>query len=245
VSRRAAVATALAWGVLNHGLFALAIGAMVCALYSGLTTGLGALEGASAWSANALLVAQFPLLHSFLLSRAGRARLQRLAPRAVARELAPTTFTILASLQVLATFVLWSPSGVVLWEAHGAVLWSARAFFAVSWILLVVALAHAGLHIQTGSVGWWSVVRGRQPSFGDFPTRGLFRLCRQPVYLAFALTLWAGPVYTLDRVVLASAWTAYCFTAPRLKERRYLSYYGERFARYRAAVPYILPRLKP
>lgn len=236
--------TALVWGLVNHGLFAVAIASMLGALYSGLLTGGGSLEGPLAWFANGLLVAQFPLLHSFLLSSSGRPWLQRFAPHGVARELSPTTFTILSSIQVLATFVLWSPSGVVLWEAQGAALWAMRAVFAASWLSLVVALTNAGLHIQTGAVGWWSVVRGRKPNFGDFPTHGWFRLCRQPVYLCFALTLWAGPVYTLDRVVLGVAWTTYCFAAPMHKERRYLAHYGERFARYRAEVPYILPRLK-
>lgn len=244
MSRRAAIATALVWGVVNHALFAVAIAAMVAALYSGLSTARGSLEGSSAWLANALLLAQFPLLHSFLLSARGRPWLARLAPRSVARELAPTTFTILSSLQVLATFALWSPSGAVLWEAHGPALWAMRAVFAASWLLLVVSLTNAGLHIQTGALGWWSVLRGRKPNFGDFPKHGLFRACRQPVYLSFALTLWAGPVYTLDRVVLGVAWTTYCFAAPLHKERRYLAHYGERFARYRAEVPYILPRLK-
>jgi protein-S-isoprenylcysteine O-methyltransferase Ste14 len=245
LSRRGEVFTAFAWGVVNHGLFAVAISTMLAALYSGLSTGGGSLVGGRAWISNALLTVQFPLLHSFLLSSAGRPWLQRLAPSGVSRDLSPTTFTILSSLQVLATFALWSPSGIVLWEAEGAALWAMRAVFATSWLLLVVALTHAGLHIQTGSIGWWSIVRGRKPSFGDFPTHGWFRLCRQPVYLCFALTLWAGPVYTLDRIVLGLTWSAYCLAAPLHKERRYLSYYGERFARYRTEVPYILPRLKP
>lgn len=69
-----------------------------------------------------------------------------------------------------------------------------------------------------------------------------FRYTRQPVYLAFALTLWTGPVWTPDKLVLALLWTAYCIVGPRFKERRYLQYYGEEFERYRESVPYWLPR---
>jgi len=244
MSRRAKAAFALAWGLLNHGLFVVAITTMVLALYGGLSIGLGRFEGAHAWGVNALLVAQFPILHSFLLSQSGRRWLLKLAPRELAHDLAPTTFTIVASLQVLATFALWTPSGIVLWQASGAWLWISRAAFAGSWLFLVIALSHAGLANQTGLVGWWSVWRGRKPSFGEFPTHGLFRRLRQPVYLAFALTLWTGPVHTLDALLLALSWTVYCIAAPLHKELRYLTFYGERFAQYRATVPYILPRLK-
>ena len=82
-----------------------------------------------------------------------------------------------------------------------------------------------------------------RPVFPEMPTSGLFRLIRQPIYVAFALTLWTPPVWTPDQLVLASAFTAYCLLAPRLKERRFAARYGARFDRYRAAVPYILPRL--
>jgi protein-S-isoprenylcysteine O-methyltransferase Ste14 len=82
-----------------------------------------------------------------------------------------------------------------------------------------------------------------RPVFPDMPTSGLFSLIRQPIYVAFALTLWTPPVWTPDQLVLAVAFTAYCLLAPRLKERRFTARYGARFDRYRAEVPYILPHL--
>ena len=245
MSRNRTRAIALTWGLVNHGLFAVAIGAMVAALYTGMAIGQGPFRGANAWTANALLIAQFPMLHSYLLGAGGRRLLLRLAPRELAATLAPTTFTILASLQVLATFALWSPSGVTLWEAQGAWTWVTHAAFAASWALLIKALYDAGLGVQTGYIGWLAALRGRKLAFGDFPTRGLFRHCRQPVYLAFALTLWTSPVHTLDGLLLALTWSAYCFAAPLHKELRYLALYGERFSHYRSVVPYILPWIKP
>jgi methanethiol S-methyltransferase len=63
--------------------------------------------------------------------------------------------------------------------------------------------------------------------------------------VAFALTLWTVPVWTPDQLALALTLTAYCLLAPRLKERRFAARYGDRFHRYRAAVPYVLPRPAP
>lgn len=244
MSRRLRVAFALLWGLVNHSLFAGAIVAMLLALYGGLRIGLGRLEGAAAFAANALLLLQFPLLHSWMLTGRGRRALSRLAPRELGRDLVPTTFAALAAVQLLATFLLWSPGEVVLYEASGAALWLWRAAFAASWLFLIQALRDARLSVQTGSIGWTSVLRGRSPQYGDFPTHGLFRACRQPVYLGFALTLWTGPVLTLDRLALALVWSAYCALGPLLKERRYLAWFGERYANYRRTVPYILPRVR-
>jgi protein-S-isoprenylcysteine O-methyltransferase Ste14 len=77
------------------------------------------------------------------------------------------------------------------------------------------------------------------------PTLGLFRLIRQPIYVAFALTLWTVPVWTPDQLVLAVCYTAYCLLAPRLKERRFAARYGDQFQRYRRTIPYVVPRRPP
>jgi protein-S-isoprenylcysteine O-methyltransferase Ste14 len=231
--------------VVTHSAFVIAIGVTMVGLYHGMRTGLGRLHGPSAWLANAALVAQFPLVHSYLLSNGGRRVLARLAPAGLGRELAPTTFALIASVQLALTFLAWSPSGITLGDPGGVALWCFRAAFAASWWFLVRALKDAGLALQTGFIGWSSVVRGVDPAFGDFPTRGLFRVCRQPVYLGFALVLWTGPVHTLDGLLLALTWTMYCVAGPLHKELRYLGWYGERFSRYRTSVPYFLPRIKP
>jgi protein-S-isoprenylcysteine O-methyltransferase Ste14 len=235
------ITTALVWGSACHGLFALAIPLLAFTLHEGWSGRAPRLHGVAAVLANALLVLQFPLLHSFLLSRRGRSTLERLAPFGLGRDLAPTTFGIVASLQILAVVTLWSPSGVVLFEPHGGQRVLFEVLFAASWLFLIRALWDAGLALQTGFVGWSAVLRGHKPRFKPFPRHGLFVECRQPVYLAFAATLWTGPVLTLDRLALALVWTAYCVVGPRLKERRYLARHGALYAAYQREVPYLIP----
>jgi steroid 5-alpha reductase family enzyme len=101
----------------------------------------------------------------------------------------------------------------------------------------------AGAEVQSGALGWMSLMARIRPVFPDMPDRGLFRVIRQPIYVAFALTLWTVPVWTPDQLALALGYTGYCLIAPRLKERRFAARYGARFERYRDAVPYALPRL--
>lgn len=240
---RAPVIAAL-YGLLCHGAFALGGAAMLWGLYTGLTGAWGRVPAPWAWAANAALLVQFPLAHSLLLTRRGQRALARLAPRGLGATLATTTYATIASLQLLALFTLWTPSGVILWRAEGAALWLMSALFAGSWLLLTKASFDAGPEVQSGALGWTSLARGVRPVFPDMPTGGLFRHVRQPIYLSFALTLWTSPVWSLDQLILAIAYTAYCLVAPLHKERRFERLFGARFAAYRRATPYWIPRIR-
>ena len=82
---------------------------------------------------------------------------------------------------------------------------------------------------------------GGRVRFPPLPQTGLFRLCRQPIYLGFAMTLWTGPVWTPDRLLLATIWSAYCVIGPLRKEQRFARIHGEAFTTYQRRVPYMLP----
>lgn len=235
------IALALASGLLCHLLFAAAVLAMIVGMFFGMSRGLGAVPWPWAALANAALVVQFPLLHSLLLTRRGTRLVARAVPGPHGGTLATTTFATFASAQLLALFALWTPSGIVWWQAEGPAFWILCAAYAGSWLLLLKASFDAGAEVQSGALGWMSLMARSAPSYPGLPTRGLFRVVRQPIYLAFALTLWTVPVWTPDQVALAVSYTAYCLLAPRLKERRLEARHGAGFRRYRAAVPYMLP----
>lgn len=238
------IALGVAMGLACHALFAAAVLAMIVAMFFGLSESFGRVPWPWAVLANAALIVQFPLVHSLLLTGRGGRWLGRLVPGPHGGTLATTTYALIASAQLLALFALWTPSGIVWWRAEGAVFWLVCAAYAGAWLLLLKASFDAGAEVQSGALGWMSLVARIRPVFPDMPERGLFRVIRQPIYVAFALTLWTVPVWTPDQLVLASAYTAYCLLAPRLKERRFADRYGARFGAYRAAVPYAVPRLR-
>ncbi|MCA8925939.1 MAG: isoprenylcysteine carboxylmethyltransferase family protein [Planctomycetes bacterium] len=229
---------AVGYGLTCHLSFLAGVAAMIYGLHEGLQGGFGPFRGAWALAANALLVLQFPLLHTLLLSKRGAPWLARLAPPHLARSLATTNFATFASLQLLTVFLLWSPSGVVWFEPSGPLRWGMQGLYALSWVLVVKTMGDAGLSTQLGYLGWWSVARGRQPQYPGFPQAKSFGVCRQPIYLAFALTLWTGPVWTPDHLAVALLWTGYCVVGPVFKERRYVQRYGEAFRAYQARVPF-------
>lgn len=239
------IALALGLGALCHALFAAGVLAMIVAMFFGLSESRGTVPWPMAALANGALIVQFPLVHSLLLTGSGGRVLARLIPGPHGQTLATTTYAIIASGQLLALFALWTPSGIVWWQAEGAMFWVATAAYGASWLILLKASFDAGAEVQSGALGWLSLLARIPPVFPDMPTQGLFRLIRQPIYVAFALTLWTVPVWTPDQLVLAISYTAYCLLAPRRKERRFAARYGERFDRYRDDVPYVLPRLTP
>lgn len=239
----ARILLALCFGIVVHAIFTVAVLAMIVAMYFGMSRGLGAVPAPWHWVANLALVVQFPLLHSFLLSKRGGALLRRLVPGDHGATLSTTTYAIIASLQLSALFLLWTPSGTIWWQAEGPVLYAVTALYACAWGLLVKASYDAGAEVQSGALGWMSLLQNIRPRFPGMPQTGLFKVIRQPIYLAFALTLWTVPVWTPDQLMLSVLLTIYCLLAPRLKERRFLDRYGSRFAAYRDRVPYALPRL--
>lgn len=239
LSRRTAVV--LLYGAVCHTSFALGVGAMMVAMFFGMSRSLGALEPPWSWITNTLLLAQFPIMHSFLLSEKGRPLLARLAPARFGSTLSSTTFATIGSLQVFALFALWSASGTIWWQAHGATLGVVTVLYAGSWLLLGKAMSDAGPALQTGSLGWTALWRSRRPTYPKMPESGLFRLSRQPIYVAFALTLWTVPTWTPDQLIVAIVLTSYCLIGPVFKEARFRRIHGSAFDAYAQVVPYWLP----
>ena len=237
--RRAVVA--VWYGVICHTGFVLALASMMVAMYYGMSRSLGRVPQPWGWVANAALLLAFPVLHSILLSTRGRAVLARLAPAGTGATLSTTTYVIIASAQVLALFALWTPSGTIWWHARSAGLAAVDLLYAASWLLLGKAILDAGLNLHTGSIGWTALLRGSKPMYPQMPSTGLFRFTRQPIYVAFALTVWTVPTWTPDQLAVALTLTAYCLIGPLFKEARFRRVHGSAFDSYASAVPYWLP----
>lgn len=235
------IATALLFGLAVHTAFAAGILAMVSAMYFGMSESYGAVPWPYALAVNALLILQFPLLHSLLLTKTGDRLLARIIPGRHGGTLRTSTYALIASIQLFVLFAFWTPSGVIWWRADGWALYLLTTAYGAAWLLLAKASWDAGVEVQSGALGWLSMLAKRRPVFPDMPTGGLFAVIRQPIYVAFSLTLWTVPVWTPDQLALAVAWTAYCLAAPKLKERRFAARYPGRFEAYRRTVPYAFP----
>jgi len=234
---------ALLYGLACHLAFAAAVGVMMWKLYRGLSGGPSLpFPQALAW--DALLILQFPLIHSLLLTPAGARFLGRLAPLGLGADLKTTTFALVASLQILFALLAWSPLGPVWREFHGPLALFSSTLYLGGWLLLLKSMSDAGLGVQMGYLGWLAVFRNQRPAYPPFRERGSLRYSRHPMYLAYAIILWTGPVWSLDHLLLAGVWSLYCVLAPLHKESRTLRRSGPAYASYRKRVPYFIPRFR-
>ncbi len=232
---------ALAYGAICHSLFTVAIVVMAIAVFSGMRIGFGKFHGLIAIGTNSMLLISFPIAHSWLLTRYGKRFLVRLAPLGIGNELSSTIFAIVSSIQLLAVFLLWSPSEIVWWESRGWIKVVLGVGSVSAWLLLAKAMLDAQLSLQTGYLGWGSIFRNRVPEYSQFSTCGMYAFLRQPIYLSFGLILWLSSTWTPDQLALAILWTFYCVIGSRLKEKRYLNYYGDAYRQYQKQVPFWLP----
>jgi len=232
---------AIFYGLVCHGIFLIAGAIMFSTILTGFQFSVGALEGLNAMAINFLLLIQFPIGHSFFLSKRGMRVLEIFAPKSYAKTLRTTIYATIASMQLILLFSLWNFSGVFVWQIEMPANLIMILLNLASWALLSISSIQAGYKVQTGSLGWTSVYQGKEPIFPDMPTRGMFSIIRQPIYLSFSLVLWTSPQMSVDLFIVALSYSLYCYFGPMLKEKRFFRIYGKQFTEYREGVPYYLP----
>ncbi len=234
----------LVYGLCTHLAFLCAVGLMCFSLHGGLSGDLnssGATFSLSRYLWDLVLLLQFPIIHSLLLTKQGQSILALRHSSKTMSYLTTTTFALASSLQLILVFSLWQPTGVMVWEPSRAVRQLFDIGYILSWLLLGKSMWDSDITLQTGVKGWLSVFKGGKPVYQRFPSRGMYRLCRQPIYLSFILILITGPHWTLDRISVALIWGGYCIVGAMMKERRFLAIFGSDFLSYREQVPFMFP----
>ena len=234
---------ALIYGLICHMIFLVAGSCMFLVLYNGFSVSLGTVKYPYNILSNLILLIQFPILHSFLLSTPGRKILRLFAPNKFSKTLETTIYASIASFQLIILFLFWTPTEITIYSINYPYSLINTILYCFSWILLSISSFQAGYKVQTGSLGWTSMFLSKKPEFPNLPVKGLFKLTRQPIYLSFCLILWTPPLMTLDLFIVAIFYSIYCYTAPRFKEKRFKKIYGNSFLKYKENTPYFFPRI--
>ena len=95
---------AFLYGLLCHVIFTASVVTMFVAMFFGMSQSFGKIPDPYSYFVNLLLLLQFPLAHSFLLSPIGKKYLLYFSPKDYSKTLAPTIFALLASLQLFLLF---------------------------------------------------------------------------------------------------------------------------------------------
>ena len=147
------IIVAVSYGFICHLMFLLAVLSVMTAIFFGMSKSFGGLPPPWNLAANLALILQFPLAHSILLTKPGQIILAKLAPSGYGATLATTTFAIIASIQLSALFVFWTPSGTIWWQAQGWPFAIISTLYAISWLLLIWASLDAGAEVHSGALG--------------------------------------------------------------------------------------------
>ena len=204
------------YGLVCHVIFSVSVLSMILAMFWGMSQSLEKYPTLGhTLLTNFVASISFSTLVSFIFQ--GKSYLLYFAPKEYSKILSSTTFALLASIQLFLLFCFWTPSNIIIWEPAGSYILMC-ILYGSSWLLLIWASLDAGAELQSGALGWMSLAQNKAPKFPDMPTIGLFKYIRQPIYLAFALTTWTTPIWTLDQWLIAGVFTFYCYSAPKFKE---------------------------
>lgn len=203
---------------------------------------LGLSPAATAWW-NTLVSFVFFAQHSVLVRRPVRARLRVIVPPRYDGAFHAMTSGI--ALAVVA--MLLQPAGQPLFVLDGLprLAVSAAALLAIAGFAWGVHALRTfdllGLrpirHHLRGERGESSAM----DSAAGLVVRGPYRWVRHPLYTCVIVLLWANPVMSLDRLVLAAVWTMWICIGAFLEERDLIADFGSAYRQYREQVPILVP----
>jgi len=181
----------------------------------------------------------FFVQHSFMVRRRFRVWLTR----TVRADFHGALYASASGSCLLLLIAFWQPVGAPLWMPPSPVRWFAAAVF-----------------LAAGAVGWWgsrslgefdalgvkpalrAMENGAPSGAVPFTVRGPYRWVRHPLYLVSLVIIWAGPVFTLDRLLHNVLWTLWIVIGATMEERDLVNCFGEAYRNYRKTVPMLLPR---
>jgi len=207
----------------------------------GVPKSIDSVPEAPLWAAlavNALLLGAFAVQHSVMARPAFKRWITRYIPKPAERS----TYTLVASLLLIALFAFWEPIGGVIWRVDDpvgqAVLYG---LFAFGWALVLVATFLINHFDLFGLRQVWLYLTGREYTYLQFATPGPYKWVRHPLYVGWFFAFWATPTMTSAHLVFALLATGYILIAIQLEERDLVRFHPE-YAGYRRRVPMLIPR---
>jgi protein-S-isoprenylcysteine O-methyltransferase Ste14/RimJ/RimL family protein N-acetyltransferase len=217
-----------------------AVGFLVDAAVPRVVDGAPSSSWPWAVAADVVLLGFFALHHSLM----ARARIKHLLTRVVPPAVERSTYVLLASGLLIATFALWQPLDATLWEVEPypgrVLLW---AIYAAGWLVVISSTFMIDHFELSGLRQAHTAATGRTPGAVAFKEAWLYAVVRHPMMLGLLIVLWATPRLTAGHLLFAAAASAYIAVGLAFEEHDLRAQLGTVYAEYAQRVPMLLPRL--
>jgi|SRR5215469_1147272 len=199
-------------------------------------------DGLTAFLVDTVLLGLFAVQHSLM----ARPFFKKWWTQIVPKEVERTTYVVFASLLLVLLYWQWQPLPTQIWAVGGIgaeVLW---ALFWIGWLIVLLSTFMINHFDLFGLRQVYLFFTGREYSYLEFKTIGLYRYLRHPIMLGFIVAFWATPAMSLGHLLFSVATTAYILLAIQFEEHDLVSFYGDKYRAYKAQVSMLLPlkRLK-
>jgi methanethiol S-methyltransferase len=184
---------------------------------------------------NTAMFTVFALHHSAMARSGGKAWVSEVIPARLERSV----YVWIASALFLGVTWMWIPVPGTAWQLSGVWQWLGRAAQLVGlWLIAGSARILDPLDLA----GIRQVHPRHRP--GEFKEGGPFRLVRHPIYLGWILVVFAVPVMTMSRLLMAVVSSLYLVVAIPWEERSLIEAFGDRYREYQRRVRWrLLPLL--
>lgn len=188
------------------------------------------------------------LLSLFAVQHSGMARqgFKRVWTRVVPKHVERATYTLAASLCLIAMYAFWVPMPETVWsidnEVGRGLMWAAQFGGWAIVFLSTVMINHFDLF---GMRQVWTQLKGEAYRELGFRTVGFYKLVRHPIQTGFLLAFWATPEMTVGHLLFSVVATAYIVVAVKhFEERDLIREHGARYRAYMERTPAFFPNGK-
>jgi protein-S-isoprenylcysteine O-methyltransferase Ste14 len=150
-------------------------------------------------------------------------------------------YALVSGIVLLATVVLWQPTGTMLFELQGFWRWAVRGVF----FLAIAGMAWGVSVLEAFDPFGVGAIQARMSALpsptAPFALKGPYLWVRHPLYFFVLVMLWSCPDLSTDRVLFNLLWSIWICIGSVLEEKDLVSDFGEDYIRYQRRVPMLIP----
>ena len=188
------------------------------------------------------LILLFGIQHSVMARTSFKASWTKLVPKHLERSI----YVFISGILCICIALFWSPiPGTIFKLAPG----TPGYYFTYGLYFLGIAVLLASTflinHFELFGLqqAYLNMVKrtARKPRFTTF---ALYKIVRHPIYMGFALILWATPIMSISHLYLAVLFTGYIFAGIYFEEKDLIREFGNTYKGYKQTVPPLIPFTK-